>query len=216
MSTLRVDSIKRLGAASSDSDSITIAGDGNVTVKGLDTGQVLEIISGLCDGRTVQGKNGTFTLPNAGNYWQSTSTTYQDIPGSSFSYTPPTGTKTVIYDWTVDFGDRGYGGISHYKFFIDSTEVTLARRTLSFSYESGNNQHGQLTIPFKYTINIGTDDVPNGKVGTWTSDKTMKIMMRNYSGSYMTEFHHNTWWDGSGASGTNKYSVPILTVTAMK
>ena len=43
MSTLRVDSIKRLGAASADSDSISIAGDGNVTIKG-DIGHVLQTV----------------------------------------------------------------------------------------------------------------------------------------------------------------------------
>ena len=44
MSTLRVDSIKRLGAASADSDSISIASDGNVTIKGLDEGHVLQTV----------------------------------------------------------------------------------------------------------------------------------------------------------------------------
>ena len=60
MSTLRVDSIKRLGAASSDSDSISIAGNGNVTIKG-DIGHVLQTVSSGAFTTTVTISSTSFT-----------------------------------------------------------------------------------------------------------------------------------------------------------
>ena len=68
MSTLRVDSIKRLGAASADSDSISIAGDGNVTIKG-DIGHVLQTVLYEHYDRQVVNLNNYY-------YWGQTSGSY--------------------------------------------------------------------------------------------------------------------------------------------
>ena len=49
---------------------------------------VTEIIHGNCDGRSITVGSGTYTLPNVTTY-QNLSTSYADIAGSSFTYTPP-------------------------------------------------------------------------------------------------------------------------------
>ena len=64
---------------------------------------VLEIIHGNCDGRSITVGSGTYTLPNVTTSTD-LSTSYVDIPGSSFTYTPPTGTKYVglqILFWDI-------------------------------------------------------------------------------------------------------------------
>ena len=67
MSTLRVDSIKRLGAASADSDSISIAGDGNVTIKG-DIGHVLQTVLYEHYDRQVVNLNNYYYWGQSGTY----------------------------------------------------------------------------------------------------------------------------------------------------
>ena len=53
-------------------------------------GQILEMLSGICDGRDVVGNSGTYTLQSVTNAFYLT-TTYQDLTGSEISYKPPVG-----------------------------------------------------------------------------------------------------------------------------
>ena len=59
-------------------------------------GQVLEVLKGICDGRSVTVSSGTYILPNV-TAIQDLTETMVDLTGSNISYKPPVGTKTVIY-----------------------------------------------------------------------------------------------------------------------
>ena len=61
-------------------------------------GTVLQEIYGFCDGRTVSG----ITFPNV-TAVQALTTTHTDLTGSNITYTPPTGTTTVVYTFTFVF-----------------------------------------------------------------------------------------------------------------
>ena len=65
-----------------------LAVTGNLTVSGTNnlvgSGQILEIVSSVCDGSTVNGH--TFQNVSAS---QEFTTSYADVTGSSISYTPP-------------------------------------------------------------------------------------------------------------------------------
>lgn len=175
-------------------------------------GTVLQEIYGFCDGRTVSG----ITFGDVDSV-QGLTTSYADITGSTVAYTPPTGTKTVVYTFSFNFHTDAYSGISHYKLLIDSTEVTLARRTLASAYD-GNHQ-ATLKMYFDYPIlidsSIAADDIANAKLKSWTSAKTIKMQGREYSSSYQASLHKNSWWDGTGASGTNNVSIPTLSIKAI-
>ena len=85
-------------------------------------GQVLETLSGVCDGRSVAVASGIYTLPNV-TAAQTTTTSYVDITGSSIeNYKPPTGTKQVIYDFSFqvnpDFGDSIDAHNARYSIYI--------------------------------------------------------------------------------------------------
>ena len=56
---------------------------------------VLEIVHGSCDGRSITVDSGAYTLENVTAYTNST-TSYQKIPGSLIAYTPPAKTKPVL------------------------------------------------------------------------------------------------------------------------
>ena len=99
----------------------------NVTLNG----QPLEIISGICDGRTVIGESGTYTLPNvtAGQYFDDSATSYVEVTGSSIAYKPPANTKQIIYKFRCHVSGiaENYTNSSSYvigvKAFLDGTEL---------------------------------------------------------------------------------------------
>ena len=83
-------------------------------------GQILETLSGVCDGRTVVVESGTYTMPNIEsvieigydhNNWTNLN--------NSFSYKPPTGTKQVIYTFKAHFSGKDSNGLNAFKLFLD-------------------------------------------------------------------------------------------------
>ena len=201
-SILKVDNLQTGAGATHSLSSLGVTG----------AGSVLQEIHGFCDGRTVSGI--TFSNVTA---TQALTTSHADITGSEISYTPPTGTKTVVYTFSFNFHSDGLSGISHYKLLIDSTEVTLARRTIASAYDG--NHHATLMMNFEYPIlidsTLASDDIANGKLKSWTGAKTLKMQAREYSGSYQATIHKNNWWDGAGASGQDAIGMPTISLKAI-
>ena len=178
-------------------------------------GEIIEMLTHSCDGTTMYGADSrSYTWPNV-TAIQSFSTTYADLTGSSITYTPPTGTTTVLYRFVWMYEDGGYGGISHYRFYIDSTEVTAAYTNLSFNYDS--NGHGQRMAVFEYTIDCkaSSTSAAAAQFTSWTSNKTLKIQAREYDSSYQAAAHKNTWRDGTSASSPYTFRRPTLTLVAI-
>ena len=201
-SILKVDNLQTGAGATHSLSSLGVKG----------AGTVLQEIYGFCDGRTVSG----ITFPNV-TATQDLTTTHTDLTGTNITYTPPTGTKTVVYTVTLAWHAADYSGISHYKFFIDSTEVTLARRTISSAYDSNHQATYRLVFDYPILIDstLASDDIANGKLKSWTGAKTLKMQAREYSGSYEATIHKNNWWDGAGASGTNNIGIPTISLKAI-
>ena len=172
-------------------------------------GNVLEQITGYCDGRTVNG----VTFPTVTTY-QDLNTSYQDVTGSNISYTPPSDATTVIYRFTFKWGTNQQSGISHWKTYLDSDEVTIARSTIASGYSTSSHAHFHQEIVVPFLIG-GTDDVANAKVSSWTSAKTIKIQAREYASTYQARVHDNEWWDGTNASGTDQWMTPSITILAL-
>ena len=111
------------------------------------SGTVLQEIYGFCDGRTVSG----ITFPDV-TATQALTTSHADITGSEISYTPPTGTKTVVYTFNFKWHSDQQSGISHFAFYIDSDEVSSFRRTIASAFDA--NHHATLTFTFDYPIEL--------------------------------------------------------------
>jgi len=176
-------------------------------------GTVLQEIHAACDGRTVSGV--TFQNVTAP---QDLTTSHADITGSTVSYTPPAGTTTVVY--TFSFHHRGvdHGGISHYQFNIDGTDVSNHRRTMAGQYGSQNHHVDRFVLEFPILIDstLSADDIPSLKLKSWTGARTLKMRAREYSSSYDARLHDNEWWDGSGAGGEHEeLSIPTLSIKAI-
>ena len=177
-------------------------------------GQILEQLSARCDGRQVTVQSGTYTMPNI-TAVQNLTTSYADVTGSTIAYTPPAGTTRVRYDFDMKLKATAYSGISHYKFYIDGSEVTGARTSRNYSYSASNQ--GNLKQRFSWIIdcNAASAVAADGSFTSWTAPKTMKWTAREYSSSYQMSLHNNVWWDGTGATGTNLVDKPEITITAI-
>ena len=151
-------------------------------------GQVLETLSGVCDGRSVTVDSGTYTLPNVTqgtDIVDESTANFIDFPGSSITYKPPPGTSQVYYKFQFSLGRKDNYTSMGYKFFIDGTEVTLFKR-----YDGFNAIYGSFNT-FHVLIEIGgTNDIPNGKLSSWDTLKTLKVQVA-------TEPGYNVWLNKS-------------------
>ena len=200
-SILKVDNLQTGAGATHSLSSLGVTGPGTV----------LQQIYGVCDGRTVSG----VTFQNVTTH-QDLTTSFADITGSTVSYTPPAGTTTVVYTFSFHHKGVDNGGISHYQFNIDGNDVDNYRRTMAGQH--GNDHHVDrfvLEFPILIDSSIASDDFVNLKLKSWTSARTLKMRAREYNSSYDARLHHNNWWAGSGASGTDALSIPTLSIKAM-
>ena len=183
---------------------VTIYGDGAIT--GL-TNNIREQFFYPCNGEQITTAAGnSLTFSNVTEA-QTGTTTYTDLTGSSISYTPPSGTKTVIYKFQfmhTKVGDSHQFGF--FKFYIDSDEVTKA-----YNSHAGEDIEGLQT--FEWPIRIGgTADTTSGRVSSWTSNKTLKLQYRDYSNSNDTKVHSTASTDGTTS---DTFVLPRIGITAL-
>ena len=193
-------------ASTSGTNAMTIAANGQVTFATnpiLGSGQILEKVSSVCDGSTVNG----YTFQNV-SAAQNFTTSYADVTGSSISYTPPAGTTQVVYEFNYHASFHDNHAIASLKFFIDSDEVVYGRHT----YGASTNFHGRLT--FKWVINIGgSADTNTGRLASWSGAKTLKLQGREYGSNNESAIHSTAYWENTG---TGQLSIPTLTITSIK
>lgn len=192
-------------------DSIEPKTSGEVVSINRGKGQVLEVLSSICDGSTVEVLSGTYTFENVTTHMVSTSS-YVDITGSKISYTPPSGTKRVRYNFHCQNAASGGSGghvLLHHKFFIDGVEVTRARKTTGgYDYHYGQDEIHEWVID----CNAASNDADKGQFTSWTTAKELKWQFREYSSSYRGRLHDTYYWDG--ATGSH-LSIPKLTIEAI-
>tara|TARA_Y100000114_G_C11642646_1_gene270078 strand:+ start:17 stop:586 length:570 start_codon:yes stop_codon:yes gene_type:complete len=171
-------------------------------------GIVKEKLVMLCDGNDYTVGSATYTSTNV-TAQQVMTNTFTDITGSSISYTPPSGTTMVVYEFIFSHDFTDTDTITHFKSFIDSDEVTGQRQSIQ-AYGAKNDE-------YRHTFLIpigGSADTATGRQATWTSAKTLKIQGRSYSTSYEAEFHTFRNWDGS-ADSSGQIRKPQLIITSL-
>ena len=169
-------------------------------------GQTIETVAGYCDGRQVTVGSGTYTI-QAATIPQNLTTSYADVDGSEIAYTPPSGTKVLIYEFQCHVGyDSTSAPLAHFRFYVDSTEVTIARASLFAYYDDFQR------IRVILSVGNASDDIANGKIGTWSSNKTLKVQAREYGSSNPATINRNYHWDGSGSL---QNQTPTLAITAI-
>ena len=167
---------------------------------------VKEQLAMICDGENYTVSSGTYTPTNV-TAAQALTTSFATVTGSELSYTPPSGTTCVVYEFTLQFTFYDAQGIGHFKFFIDSNEVTNQRLNLSCQYP-------ELLTTLRYVIPIGgSASTTTGRQATWTSAKTLKITCAENSSSNEAFLHSTTYWEGG--TSTDQFHQPKLVITAL-
>ena len=208
MSTLKTTSITH--GSNSGTANLALGSDGTITFakKPALGRQVLEQFYTLCDGTAITTDKGTVTTTDV-TAVQAVTSTYADITGSSLSYTPPTGTTQVIYEFQFQLGSVDAAGIGHFNFYIDSDEVTQAR----FGTAGTGSSYPEGLVHFKWGINIGgSADTTAGRLATWSSGKTLKMQVREWGSNDEIKLHETRVWDGGGSS---QYRTPCVGITAI-
>jgi hypothetical protein len=175
-------------------------------------GQVLETLAGVCDGRTVVVESGSYTLGNVTAH-QDTTGSWADVVGSSISYTPPSGTKQVIFEF--HFNINSHTGSSTalllFKLLIDGNSIT------SQNQEWHQRQGVGGVMFYRGQIDItGTDDIANGNISSWSTNKTIKLQVVSYSTSVNGRLHVNYLGEIPTGLGTNDILIkPRLKITSI-
>ena len=209
MSKIVVNSITHSG--NSGTENLTLDNSGNLTVAGnlSVTGigsPILEQFFYPCNGETVTTSAGDITLSNVTEKQVGT-TTYVDASGSVIAYTPPSGTKTVVYRFMFQHSMNGDNHqIGHFKLYIDSDEVTQA-------YVTNGSEDMQHLVNFEWPIRVGgTANTATGRVASWTSAKTLKLQYREYGSSNESRLHTTSYTDGTA---NDTFVMPRIGITAL-
>ena len=205
MSTLKATNLVH---PSSSSNNIVLDNSGNVEARKVNGCQriILEQFFSPCDGSVIALQDGNHTLENV-TATQFGTDSWVKLNGSEITYTPPTGTTQVIYEFHfMDSYDHETSWSSH-KFQIDGTDVAYNR------IMNGSNDHSAQYVVAKLGINIGGDaDANVGRQASWSSAKTIKIMSTEYNSSNGSKWHNATNW---AQSSTDQFSIPSIGITAI-
>jgi hypothetical protein len=169
---------------------------GGSTTTTTEKGQILETLSGVCDGRTIVIESGSYTLGNV-TATQELTTSWAEISGTSISYKPPSGAKYICYTLEVfrrwDSSETSSNGraMAHYMLYLDNDEIVGSRTT------RGGGTYEETYDTIMWTFEIGnTDDIANGKLLSWDSYKTISVRSREFSQYYQVQLHVPLYWDG--------------------
>jgi len=206
MSTIKTTNITH--GSNSGTANMVLASDGGITFakKPALGRQVLEQFYTPCDGSTIATSAGDVTVQNVTGVMTNTAS-YADTTGSTITYTPPTGATQVIYEFQFLFSVVDLHNIGHWKFYVDSDEVTNAR----FTVEADNRL--ETLVNFKWGFNIGGSAVTaTGRQASWSSGKVLKLQCRDYGTGDEMKLHQTYYWDGGFG---NQFSQPSIGITAI-
>ena len=199
--------------------SITFNPNGKITGNRLSmpagSGTPLSVIEEFevpCDGTSITTAKGTVSIPNQYSA-QTLTTTWVDLDGSTISYQPPDNTKIVIYSFNFAgfYGDADpicYGHI-----YLDGVAVSDHHFT-----ERADKLQKRVTWSHAFRIEPSLSaDAGTGRVQSWNSAKTIKIMVREHNASYESVVHRLTNYSEPGASGnsTNGVVRPTIGIKAI-
>jgi hypothetical protein len=182
-------------------------------------GQVLETLEGICDGRTITVESGTYTLENV-TATQISTTSYTDISGTSITYTPPEGTKQVIFDYHINMSThKNDPPATNYNRGLILIQMTIDGYSVDSQMQAWGDDtstYGE-SILYRGIIEInGTDSISNGTLASWSSGKTVKLRVVAYSDSYKIRLHANQFGElGSNNTVTNTLIKPRIKIKSI-
>ena len=163
-----------------------------------------------CDGTAVTTSKGSVSIESV-TAAQDMTTTFAAITGSTISYQPPDNTKIVIYSFTFAGFYSSADPIIMGHIYLDSDAVS----DRPFTQRTTQN-YVTWSHPFRIEPSLSAD-TGVGRVQSWNSAKTIKVMAREYSGSYQAKLHNLGLGSAPDTStnSTNVFAAPMIGIRAI-
>ena len=175
--------------------------------------QVLEQFYLLCDGRSVSTSNGTVTTTNV-TAVQSLTDSFATMNGSSLTYTPPTGTTEITYEYKTIIAENNSNQRVLYSWYLDIDGATILESRTTLMNATGGYAH-DLSLKYNFRINTGgsNDDTTGDRAAL--SSMTLKTMARRWSSSYAADAHAMYYYAGNSPNTSNITRRPYVGITAI-
>ena len=171
-------------------------------------GQVLEVITGICDGRDVIGKSGTYTMPNV-TAGQSFTSTYEDLTGSEISYKPPIGTRYIKYSFRFHLADD-----DDYNWANAGLTLYIDNVAQGSPEMVGNSYYGDEYVLVSWIIGItGTTSASDITFDNWTDNKTIKLKVKERD--HIRESRAHLAGGYSTSIGSDTILIPQIEIIAI-
>jgi hypothetical protein len=172
------------------------------------SGQVLEKFLIPCDGLSHTTQSGSFT-PAAVTASVGLVATYATVGGSSINYTPPLGTKIIVYKFVTSIFATSTG-IAHLKVVLGGVDVTDSKQSIEL-----HNDAGRRTVEWSFVIG-GTANPATGRhdaFSDWSGGLVIEVKARSFfTNSNDASLHGTTTFDGASS---NVFSRPLIGITAL-
>lgn len=174
---------------------------------------LLESFQLPCDGIAFSRPNGVSFTPTQVTAHQDLTNIDAVISGSSVTYTPPAGTKIVVYEFSFVVGADSVNddAKASFKLFLDSDEVTAFYSMVKSPGGNDGFPPGWQTVKYAFRIGSG-DNTGSGRVNTWTSNKT--ITLKGVSTAADVATCHRTFHYNLTAANT-RFVRPLIGITAL-
>ena len=163
-----------------------------------------------CDGTAVTTSKGSVSIENVTEA-QDMTTTFAAVTGSTISYQPPDNTKIVIYSFTFAGFYSSADPIIMGHIYLDSDAVSDRPFTQRTSQNYVTWSHAFRIEP---SLSASTS---MGRVTSWSSAKTIKVMAREWSSAYQVKLHNflNGSAPDTSTNTTNVFAAPIIGIRAI-
>ena len=163
-----------------------------------------------CDGTAVTTSKGSVSIENV-TAAQDMTTTFAAITGSTISYQPPDNTKIVIYSFTFAGFYSSADPILMGHIYLDSDAVSDRPFTQRTSQNYVTWSHA-----FRIEPSLSAS-ASMGRVTSWSSAKTIKVMAREWSSAYQVKLHNflNGSAPDTSTNTTNVFAAPIIGIRAI-
>ena len=163
-----------------------------------------------CDGTAVTTSKGSVSIESV-TAAQELTTTFAAVTGSTISYQPPDNTKIVIYSFTFAGFHHSADPICFGYIYLDSDAVSDRPFTQRTTQNYVTWSHA-----FRIEPSLSAD-TGVGRVQSWNSAKTIKVMSREYSSSYQAKLHNflNGSAPDTSTNTTNIFAAPMIGIRAI-
>ncbi len=176
--------------------------------------QVLEQFYLLADGRSVSTSNGTVTTTNV-TAQQALTDAFAVMTGSTLTYTPPTGTTEVIYEYTTQIAEASANNRLLYSWHmqIDGSTINESRHTLMSA--TGGYAY-DMTLRYGFRVNTGGSDDNDTGDRAALSSMTLRTRGARWASSYAANAHAIYYYAGTGSASTSNITRrPYVGITAI-